>query len=51
MARPQNARAAYRSVRRDAMALRAGASMAAVPARWVAARVRPGNSVSNAAAR
>jgi type IV secretion system protein VirB6 len=50
MARPQNARAAYRSVRRDAMALRAGASMAAVPARWVAGRVRPGNSVSNASA-
>ena len=50
MARPQNMRGAYRSVRRDAMALRAGASMAAAPARWVAGRVRPGNSVSNQSA-
>jgi len=50
MARPQSIRAGYRSVRRDAMALRAGASMAAAPARWVANRVRPGNSVSNASA-
>lgn len=47
--RPQNVRAAYRSVRRDAMALRAGASMAAAPARWVANRVRPGNSIAKAA--
>lgn len=46
-ARPQNIRAAARSVRRDVMAVRAGASAAAAPARWVASRVRPGNSVSN----
>ena len=48
-ARPQNVRAAYRSARRDVMAVRAGAAMgaraAAVPAKWVADRVRPGNSV------
>lgn len=48
-ARPQNVRSAYRSVRRDAMAMRAGASVAAAPARWVANRVRPGNSISKAA--
>ena len=48
-ARPQNVRAAYRSARRDVMAVKAGAAMgaraAAVPAKWVADRVRPGNSV------
>ena len=47
--RPQNVRAAYRSVRRDVMALRAGAAMGAraatLPARWIADRLRPGNSV------
>jgi type IV secretion system protein VirB6 len=47
--RPQNVRAAYRSVRRDVMALRAGTAMgvraATLPARWIASRVRPGNSV------
>jgi type IV secretion system protein VirB6 len=48
-ARPQNIRSAYRSVRRDAMAIGAGASMAAAPARWVANRVRPGNSLSRTA--
>lgn len=45
-ARPQNIRAAARSVRRDVMAVKAGASATAAPARWVASRVRPGNSVS-----
>jgi type IV secretion system protein VirB6 len=45
-ARPQNMRAAARSVRRDVMAVRAGASAAAAPVRWVARQVRPGNSVS-----
>jgi type IV secretion system protein VirB6 len=48
-ARPQNVRAAYRSMRRDVAAVGAGAAMGAravsVPARWVAQRVRPGNSV------
>lgn len=48
-ARPQNIRAGYRSVRRDVAALGAGAAMGAravaVPARWVAQRVRPGNSL------
>jgi type IV secretion system protein VirB6 len=47
--RPQNVRAAYRSVRRDVMAIRAGAAMGTravtVPAKWVADRVRPGNAV------
>lgn len=50
MTRPQNIRAGYRSLRRDTMAVRAGASMAAAPARWIASRVRPGNSVSNQSA-
>ena len=49
-ARPQSVRAGYRSVRRDAIAMRAGASTAMAPARWVSDRVRPGNSVSNASA-
>jgi type IV secretion system protein VirB6 len=48
-ARPQNVRAAYRSARRDVMAVGAGAAMGAravaAPAKWVAERVRPGNSV------
>lgn len=48
-ARPQNVRSAYRSVRRDVTALRSGASAAAAPARWVANRVRGGNSVAKAA--
>ena len=46
MTRPQNVRAGYRSLRRDVMAVRAGVSVAAAPARWIAGRVRPGNSVS-----
>ena len=46
--RPQNIRNAARSVRRDYMAMRAGATAAAAPARWVAARVRPGNSINKA---
>ena len=50
MARPQNVRGAYRSMRRDVIAMRAGAAIAAAPARWIAARVRPGNSVSNRSA-
>jgi len=50
MARPQSIRAGYRSARRDVMALRAGASMAPGTARWIANRVRPGNSVTNASA-
>ena len=45
--RPQNLRASARSMRRDVMAVRAGAAAAAAPARWVASRVRPGNSVTN----
>ena len=45
MARPQNVRGAYRSMRRDVIAMRAGAAIAAAPARWIAGRVRPGNSV------
>lgn len=48
-ARPQNLRTAARSIRRDYMAVKAGASTAAAPARWVANRVRPGNSVAKAA--
>ena len=48
-ARPQNLRTAARRIRRDYMAVKAGASTAAAPARWVANRVRPGNSVAKAA--
>ena len=50
MARPQNLRAGYRSVRRDAMAMRAGYQALGAPDRWVAASLRPGNSVSNSSA-
>jgi type IV secretion system protein VirB6 len=48
-ARPHSIRNAARNVRRDYMAVRAGTSAAAAPARWVASRVRPGNSVRKAA--
>ena len=47
MARPQNMRTGYRSVRRDAVAMRAGFQALGAPDRWVAARLRPGNSVRN----
>jgi len=47
MARPQSLRAGYRSVRRDAVAMRAGWQTLGAPDRWVAARLRPGNSVRN----
>ena len=46
--RPQSIRSGYRSLRRDAMAVGAGSRAAAAPARWVAARVRPGNSIRRA---
>lgn len=49
-ARPQNIRSAYRSVRRDVQATKAGIGTAAAPARWVANRVRGGNSISRPAA-
>lgn len=48
-ARPQNIRNAARSVRRDYMAVKAGAHTAAAPARWVADRLRGSNSISKAA--
>jgi type IV secretion system protein VirB6 len=44
-ARPSNVRNSYRGLQRDAAALRAGASAAAAPIRWVASRVRGGNSI------
>ena len=45
--RPQNLRSNYRSARREVMAMRAGSALALAPARWIAARVRPGNSIRN----
>ena len=48
-ARPQNIRNTARSVRRDYMALKAGATTAALPVLWAADKVRPGNSVRRTA--
>lgn len=48
-ARPQNIRNAARSVRRDFMAIKAGANTAALPVQWAANKVRPRNSLRRTA--